>query len=156
MKPNRIVSLALIALFTMLLTSCGSGSSGSGSYGSAPMNSVASSGSGPAGSSGVAANTSSSIAPAARPEWIMFSTTWCTICKGMRPTINALKADYQAKVQFVEYDREDAANAAIVKKYNINAQPVFIFFDKNGNMTQEIIGGTDQATLQAALDKVSQ
>jgi thiol-disulfide isomerase/thioredoxin len=152
MKRNRIFGLLLIPLFAIVLLACDSGGASVSSTNTNPAttssagNTVARAGS----------NVASSIAPAAKPQWIMFSTTWCTICKGMRPTINAVKTEYQARVSFVEYDREDPANAAIVKKYNVTVQPIFIFLDKSGTMTQEIIGATDAATLKAALDKASQ
>ncbi len=154
-KRTHLLSLLLLPLITVMLAACGGEqavqpATGSGSTvtQSQPNPPVASS-----QSQGPSAPVADAVA--AHPQMIMFSTTWCTICKAMRPIVSDLKTVYQSKVDFREIDREDPANAAIVAKYHINAQPIFVFLDRKGSYVGEIIGGTDRRTLEDALDQVA-
>lgn len=144
MKRNYIANLLLVVLVAVMLAACGSGSGSSKPNYSGATTSA---------SSGGATGSAAQVAAVAKPQFIMFSTTWCEICKAMRPIVSQLKPQYQARIDFREIDREDPANAAMVAKYGINAQPIFVFLDRQGNLSGEIIGGTDKASLAAALDK---
>jgi thioredoxin 1 len=145
MKRNYIASLLLVPIVAMMLAACGGSNSGS-KYGSATTSA----------STGAATGNAAQVAALAKPQFIMFSTTWCEVCKAMRPLVSQLRSQYQDRVDFREIDREDPANAAMVAKYGVSAQPIFVFLDRQGNQVGKIIGGTDKGTLKAALDKMVQ
>ncbi len=141
MKRNYIASLLLVPLAAIMLAACGG-------------DNVVSSG---AADHATTSTTSSAVqvAAPAKPQFIMFSTTWCPVCEGMRPIVGQLKTQFGNHVVFQEINREDPANAALVAKYGVNVQPIFVLLDSKGNLVQKIIGGTDKATLTAALNRLT-
>ncbi len=144
MKRNYIASLLLISIVAAMLAACGGGSSSGSNYSNIPT------------SGSTSATTGSALLAAApvKPQFIMFSTVWCPVCQQMRPIVGELKTQFGNRVDFQEINREDPANAAIVAKYGVNVQPIFVFLDRNGNLVSKIIGGTDKATLTAALNRL--
>lgn len=70
----------------------------------------------------------------------------------MEPTVSWLEQQYKGQVVVVKYDREDAANAAVVARYNNRTQPHYILADINGNPIQEWFGAQDAATFMQAID----
>lgn len=146
MKRNYIASLLLVAIVAIMLAACGGGSSSGSNYGSTMPNNAT--------TSAATGNALQAAAPLAKPQFIMFSTVWCDICKAMRPVVSELKTQFGNRVDFQEINREDPANAAIVAKYGVTVQPIFVFLDRKGNLVQKIIGGTDRANLTAALNRL--
>ncbi|MGB1249088.1 MAG: hypothetical protein ACPG8W_00530 [Candidatus Promineifilaceae bacterium] len=54
----------------------------------------------------------------------------------MEPIVHGLEEEHDGEIDFVYVDREDPANAEIVGKYGIKAQPIFILLDADGNEVQ--------------------
>lgn len=144
MRRNYIASLLLVSIIAMMLAACGGSNSGS-KYGSTSTSAP----------SAATSNTLQAAAPVAKPQFIMFSTVWCDVCKAMRPMVGQLKTQFGNRVDFQEINREDPANAAIVARYGVNVQPIFVFLDGNGNLVGKIIGGTDKASLTAILNRLA-
>lgn len=72
-----------------------------------------------------------------KPVMFMGYADWCEHCKMMKTEVftDATVAEFYNK-HFVcgWQDMESAAGMAIRKKYNVRAFPVFLFFDKNGEL----------------------
>lgn len=72
------------------------------------------------------------------PKLYEFGAEWCPPCRQMKPIIDGLKKDYAGQVTVVRIDIDKNQN--LVKKYNITAIPVQLFFDADGNQVNRHVG----------------
>ena len=59
---------------------------------------------------------------------------------------------YGDAIEFVYIDREAPENQAIVKRYGVRSQPIFIFLDANGNILKRFDGPVPEETLVEAIE----
>lgn len=83
---------------------------------------------------------------------IDFWAEWCGPCKIMHPIIEEIEKEYGGKVIVEKYDVDDAKNQEIVQKYQVMAMPTY-FIEKNGEVTQQLVGAQSKTTLTATIDK---
>ena len=81
---------------------------------------------------------------------IDFSSTWCTPCSMLEPTIKELANEYDGRVVVGKVDVDK--NARIAEKYNIKSIPTVILF-KDGGELDRIVGLNDKERYKDLLDE---
>ncbi len=79
-----------------------------------------------------------------------FWAAWCGPCRIIKPYLNDLANEYagQVKVTSVDVDK----NIDIARQYNIQNIPA-VFFFKNGEIVQKVIGVRSKAEFSSLFDK---
>ncbi len=78
-----------------------------------------------------------------KPFFVDFYTTWCGPCKTMsKTTFKDETVGTYANANFVAYkmDAEKGEGIQLSEKYEVQAYPTIMFFDKDGNKIGEIVG----------------
>jgi thiol-disulfide isomerase/thioredoxin len=83
-----------------------------------------------------------------------FYTTWCGPCKQMEPAFEAAKSRYTS-ISFKRYDAEDPANAALVKRFAVQAYPTIVMIDGRGKVLFNQAGSLPGDELTQAIDQVN-
>lgn len=83
-----------------------------------------------------------------------FYTTWCGPCKQMEPAFEAAKSRYTS-ISFKRYDAEDPANAALVKRFAVQAYPTIVMIDGKGKVLFNQPGSLPGDELAQAIDQVN-
>lgn len=78
-----------------------------------------------------------------------FWAPWCGPCKMLAPVIDKLAESYEGKVKICKVNTDEQANLSA--KYGIRSIPT-IFFMKNGEVVDQIIGAVGEAALVQKLD----
>lgn len=68
------------------------------------------------------------------PVWYLFRSTTCIPCIEMQKTMDALRAEFKGKVDFVAVDVNDPANRELLMKYQIRLIPTTFLYDRNKNL----------------------
>ncbi len=63
---------------------------------------------------------------------IEFYTNWCHVCSDFAPTFEQTKNKYGGRVEFLQLDAEDGANAEMTARYAVKRYPTMIYLDTNG------------------------
>lgn len=66
--------------------------------------------------------------------------------------MHGLEAEYWGRIDFVYLDREAAPNAAVVERFGITYQPVFILTDAEGNEVDRWFGALSPEDFREKLD----
>jgi thioredoxin 1 len=83
------------------------------------------------------------------PVLVDFWASWCSPCRAMNPTIEALASDFKVCKVNVANNQELAA------RYRISSIPVPLIF-KDGRIAARHVGVTPEATLRADMRRLSQ
>ncbi|RDU53044.1 thioredoxin [Helicobacter sp. MIT 00-7814] len=78
-----------------------------------------------------------------------FWAPWCGPCKMLAPVIDKLAESYEGKAKICKVNTDEQANLSA--KYGIRSIPT-IFFMKNGEVVDQIIGAVGEAALTQKLD----
>lgn len=89
-----------------------------------------------------------------KPVVAKFYATWCMPCKMMIPIFEALAEKHYNEISFVKIDVDNRELAAIVAQYVTRGVPAFVFFDKNKNAIQILVGGKSKETLEKTILKL--
>ena len=89
------------------------------------------------------------VTQASLPVIVEFSAGWCSVCKAMQPTMDAIAASYQGRLQIVKVDADQSEN--LVDKFGIASLPTLIFF-KNGEETGRLPTIPSKAKLIEAVE----
>jgi thiol-disulfide isomerase/thioredoxin len=92
------------------------------------------------------------LAATGRPQFVEFYTTWCPTCRGMKPTVHTLEAEYWGKIDFLYYDREHSPNSDLVSRFQVRGQPVFFLLSPEGEIIEQWFGTVPSQDLIAAFD----
>jgi thioredoxin 1 len=95
-------------------------------------------------------NFEDSVLKATGPVLVDFWAEWCTPCKRLAPTIDALATDYAGRVTIGKLNVDDNPNTAF--KFQIRGIPAVLLF-KDGAMVESIVGLVPKEDLQRAIDK---
>jgi len=82
-------------------------------------------------------NFSEEVLASDRPVLVDFWAEWCSPCKAMAPTIDALAEELAENVKIVKLDVD--SNPGIAVQYNVRAMPTLIIF-KDGKPVDVKIG----------------
>lgn len=86
------------------------------------------------------------------PQMVYIYATWCHYCTKMNPVIDAVKAQYGAKLSVVRIDGDE--NEAAAQRYNIDGYPTVIFLDSKGTEVDRISGYAPRDGLSPSLAKL--
>lgn len=84
------------------------------------------------------------------PVVIDFSATWCGPCQKIAPIIDLLAEEYAGRVNICKCDVDD--NDELTAKFGIRNVPTIIFFDKNGNPVDKVVGAAPKKDFAAKID----
>lgn len=73
----------------------------------------------------------------------------------MRPVVNGLANKYSDRVAFAGVDFYNNANRDLAVKYQVFGHPTFVVLGKNGEEVQRFSGYTEEAALEAAIQKAA-
>lgn len=77
-----------------------------------------------------------------------FWAEWCGPCKALGPTIESLAADYEGKVNIGKLDVDNNSETAM--QFGITSIPA-IFFIKNGEVVDKLVGAVPKAAINAKI-----
>jgi len=81
---------------------------------------------------------------------IKIGAIWCPGCLVMKKVWNNILKNYELDITELDYDMDSEE----VSKYNVgNVLPVVIFFDKDGNELERVIGEQKESKLVELIDK---
>ena len=80
-----------------------------------------------------------------------FWAPWCGPCRMIAPVIDKLAAEYQGKAKICKVNTDEQQELAA--KFGIRSIPT-IFFDKNGEKVDEMIGAATEAGFKDKLDSL--
>lgn len=86
------------------------------------------------------------------PVVVDFYATWCGPCRRIAPLYDELAQTFEGKVKFLKVNVDEMRD--IVDQYNIKAMPTFLFFDRNGNLNERMIGA-NAAQLQQIVNNLA-
>lgn len=98
------------------------------------------------------ANFSQEVLKSSIPVLVDFWAEWCGPCKMIAPVLDELASEYQGKATIGKVNIDDFQNLAT--EHGIRAIPTFLIF-KNGQVTEQIVGGRNKRDLKASLDLVT-
>lgn len=70
----------------------------------------------------------------------------------MKPMVHRLEADYWERIDFIYIDREHDDNRAVVRRFNVNSQPILFLLDAQGNIITRWAGNPGEGALREAMD----
>lgn len=79
-----------------------------------------------------------------------FGAVWCSGCLIMKPRWEKIEKEW-LWLETEYYDVDD--NQEIVKRFNINEYPCFIFLDKEGKEIERLYGEVAEEKLRAVIVK---
>ena len=85
-----------------------------------------------------------------RPMIVDFSATWCPPCKQLKPIFEKLAEEFKGRIDFVTVDVDN--NPELAQAYGVQSIPMMVFFNKDGQIQNTIIGFQDRDQLLAAIN----
>jgi len=95
------------------------------------------------------ANFEAEVLKSQQPVLVDFWADWCTPCKMLTPTIDALAGKYVGRVKVGKVDV--TVQKQVSAQYQIMSIPTVLLF-KNGQIVKAFRGFTNEATLATAID----
>ncbi len=95
-------------------------------------------------------NFDESVIKSSVPVLVDFWAEWCGPCRMIAPTVEALAADYGAKITVGKLNVDENPNTAM--QFAVRSIPTLLIF-KDGQVVEQIVGLTDKPRLQSLIDK---
>ena len=171
---KKMWRIVVLTLFVLALTAC-SGESGSEQTGAASGGSTPAVADGSFPFMGEAELDQYLKDNAGRPTMLFFWATWCPSCKQQIPELEALHQSHGDRVNVVALSMDDKIEAlekyaathpmnlpvyfgdqALARKFNIEAIPTMVIYDKAGKLIFNQAGVFPQSMLGAMVDKLNQ
>ena len=86
------------------------------------------------------------------PVIIDFWATWCGPCQMVGPMINELADEYAGRIIVGKIDVD--ANSEIPSQYGVRNIPTILFFNKNGEVVEKLVGVQTKAVLREEAEKL--
>ena len=84
------------------------------------------------------------------PVLVDFWAEWCSPCKALTPTIEAVAKDYLGKAKVVKLNVDQ--NISTSSRYNIKGIPTLLLF-KNGIVKEQIVGTASKEAIAKMINK---
>jgi thioredoxin len=84
------------------------------------------------------------------PVIVDFWAPWCSACRSLSPTINALAKEYDGKVKICKINVDD--NPGVSDFIDLGGLPTMVFY-QNGTPVQTLVGAYPKAELVKFLDE---
>jgi len=82
------------------------------------------------------------------PVLVKFGAAWCSPCRAMQPTLEALEKEADGKYKIVTVEVDD--NHDIMFEYEVSHLPTVMLF-KNGKVEKKLVGLQNKKDLQEFL-----
>ena len=85
-----------------------------------------------------------------KPVLVDFWAVWCTPCRMLAPTVEAVAAQYASSARVVKLNVDD--NPSVSQRYGIKGIPTLILF-KGGKEEERVVGATSREAIARLIDK---
>jgi thioredoxin 1 len=85
-----------------------------------------------------------------RPVLIDFWAEWCTPCKALAPTVEAVAREFDGKVKFVKLDIDSSPQVPV--RYGVKGIPTLLLF-KSGNEADRAVGNQSKERISQMLNR---
>ncbi|MEM0965624.1 MAG: thioredoxin [Verrucomicrobiota bacterium] len=95
------------------------------------------------------ADFDASIGGAGKPAVVDFWAPWCGPCKALTPILEEVATELGEEAAVFKVNVDD--NQEIAQKHGVRAIPTLLFFDKDGNKVDQVVGLTSKDDLKKRL-----
>jgi len=92
------------------------------------------------------------VKQAQQPVLVDFWAPWCGPCKALAPVIDEVAAEFEGKVKVVKVNTDE--NLSTAQQFKISGIPSLVFFDKNGEPVEQMVGVQKKSALVDQLNKL--
>jgi thioredoxin 1 len=97
-----------------------------------------------------AANWEKEVVQSDKPVLVDFWAVWCSPCRMIAPTIDALAAEYAGRVKVAKVNVDD--NEELAARYDIRSIPTLLVF-REGRVVDQRVGALPRSELIPLLDR---
>ena len=87
---------------------------------------------------------------AGKPVLVDFWAQWCTPCRMLAPTVEAVAEQFQETANVVKLNVDD--NPSTAQRYGIKGIPTLILF-REGKEVERVVGATSKESITRMIDK---
>ena len=95
-------------------------------------------------------NFDDTVLKASAPVLVDFWAEWCSPCKRLAPTVDALASDYAGKLTVGKLNVDENPNVSF--KFQIRGIPTLLLF-KGGQVVESVVGIAQKDDLKKVIDK---
>lgn len=95
-------------------------------------------------------NFDQSVLQSGAPVLVDFWADWCTPCRRLAPTVDALADDFDGKLVVGKLNVDD--NPSTTSKYGVRGIPALLLF-KGGQLVDQVVGLVPKEHLQRVIEK---
>lgn len=96
------------------------------------------------------ANFDTEVLKAGLPVLVDFWAPWCSPCRAVAPTVDAIAKEFSGRVKVVKLNTDEEQEITI--KYGVGSIPTLMVF-KNGEMVERVMGNRPKAELAALVSR---
>jgi cytochrome c-type biogenesis protein len=90
--------------------------------------------------------------PSSRPRMVQFTSSDCSVCRQMIPTVALIERDCDGrKVDVIKVDVTHKENHKLASNYGVRGVPTFVFLDTSGDEVARLVGYQKLGSLRQAL-----